>query len=459
MDLREQIGLTDDKPTVLVCSDSATLPTGLARVVRGIFTPIYRRGNFQVVQHGWFFVDPPSIRVPWRTIPVFRHEADPRAFKQSDKMGAESFDQVVAQIRPDVVFTVTDFDRIGHLVGSPHRPSYALVAYLPLDVYPPRPRWAEVVQQPDRTVYYTEFAAQWGAAAGAPGVSIPHGVDTTLYRPVDDEQRKALRHKFFGIDDDTLLVGSVGRNQSRKRFDLLIEAAAYLRAGAYRVCDVCGCTQMGSYRLPGGTFTKPEGKCGHCGQNSWRGQAWPTLALYLHTDPDEPGADAVPIRRIIATWGLDDHVKLNPAIDLRMGRGLSDEMMASFLNCLDVYAHACNGGGWELPPMEAAACGVPLVCVDAPAQNEWMRTVPDCRMVKGLSLFVRTADGYRVEGDVADLVGQLHRTLSERRRSNANVAWIQDYTWERISERWEQVFTEVLDPNTRIDPWRVLQEA
>jgi glycosyltransferase involved in cell wall biosynthesis len=471
-DIREAASLDPDRPVILICTDSALLPTGLARVVRGIFKPIFERGEFQIVQHGWFHVEQgnaQTVQVPWKIIPVRRNESNPRFFKIEDKIGQESFNSLVENLKPDIVFTVTDYDRIEHLVRSPHRSTYGLVAYLPLDVTPPTVRWSEVIKQPDCTVYYTKFAQRWGEACDTPGDTIPHGVDTSVYRPAPRAQREALRKKFFGVEpgSDTVIVTSIGRNQNRKRHDLLIEAIARLRKGGYSTCEHCHRLTMHAYMLPGAVFAEPDNVCDKCQTEGSLvpGKLWESLTLYLHTDPDEPGTDALPIRQLIALWNIDDHVRLNPSIDLRIGQGLSEDMLASFYHCTDIYAHPSNSGGWELPPHEAAACGIPIVAVNAHAQNEWMETLPGCQLTSGDPWYDRTGAGYRIQGHMDEFVrGLLHYLEAgpevREQDGRANAEWAKDYTWEDISKRWEnEIFQKMLDPNRKSERWRVLVEV
>lgn len=463
-DLRKEAGL-DDRPVILALGDSATLPTGVARVVRGICEPLVDRGKFQVLQHGWFHIEPRALDVKFKILPVRRHPSQPNLFDPEDRWGQQTFDKVIENLHPEIVFAVADYTRVDHVRKSRHRASFAFVHYLPADTFPPNPLWGEVAQAPDATVYYTEIARKWGIQAGVPGTSIPHGVDTEIYHPAVPNERAALRQKYFGIgpDSDALIIGTVGRNQRRKRHDLLIEAVAHLHHGGYSICEACTRIELHAYTLPGGYFEKPE-RCSTCHATQLKsGRTWPNLLLYLHTDPDEPGADAMPIRKLLAMWQIETCTKMNPAIDLRIGRGLSDQMLAGFYTTMDIYAHTADGGGWELPPMEAGACGVPVVAVDAPAQNEWLRTMPGCRLAAGDPVFHRDVDGYRVYGRLADLCQQLLGFLEhpeQRTEAGAqNATWAQAYDWRLIADRWERVFLDVLNPKLKTDRWRALVEV
>lgn len=466
-DIRAEAGF-DDRPVILVCGDSGALPTGVARVIRGIFMPLAERGEFQVLQHGWFHMTSGNIPVNYRIVPNRRHPKSDHLFDPDDRWGQETFDKLVANVRPDIVCAVADYTRVDHIIGSAHRSSFLFAHYLPLDTLPPTPRWGGVAAAADLVVYYTKLAQHWGTSINVPGSQLPHGIDCEVYQPASDEERRALRRKFFAVDDesDTIIIGTVGRNQRRKRHDLLIEAFAHLYHGGYSLCDECNRLVLHTYMLPGGYFEPPQNDfCPHCQKqaNLRVGKAWSNAMLYLHTDPDEPGQDAMPVRKLQAMWRVEDPCKMNPAIDLRMGKGLSDQMMAGFYQCMDLYVHAADGGGWELPPMEAGACGVPVVAVDAPAQNEYLRTMPGTVLSQGDPIYLREMDGYRVFGRLDDLCLQILRFLeSEERRKTAgkaNAEWAKSYHWDQISAQWEDLFRAMLNPTKRVDRWRVLLEA
>lgn len=461
--LRAEAGLQEGKPTILVCSDSAALPTGLSRVVRSVFGPIQERGNLQVVQHGWYHLEGATHRdLPFRIIPVKRMAGSPVNFDPSDKVGQLSFDAVVEAIKPDIVFTVTDYDRIGHMLNSVHRSSYAMVAYLPLDNFPPAPLWAERVKGPDRIVYYTDFAQTWGQAVGAPGPSIPHGVNTSTFAVAPPELRQAMRKRLFQVEDDDILIGAAGRNLPRKQFPLLIEAFSALRHGAYGLCQMCGQYSVFDFVLPDQEYQQPD-KCPVCQQLTLvPGKAWDNIRLNLHTDLEETAL--IPIQSLVSFWKVEDATYLNRTLRMAKGDGLPDSQLANVYQCLDVFVHPASGGGWELPPLEAAACGVPLVAVNAPAHGEWIGRLPGSVVVEGAQRWDSLSSGYRVYASPAQLLkGMLHYLENpEARRLGgaANADHVKEhYDWETISLEWERIFLELMNPETRIAGWRVLREV
>jgi glycosyltransferase involved in cell wall biosynthesis len=192
------------------------------------------------------------------------------------------------------------------------------------------------------------------------------------------------------------------------------------------------------------------------------GKAWPQLKGYLHSDPAEN--PLIPLPQLVRYWGLEDHLIWNPSLKITQSHGIPDTQLAQLYQCFDLYVHCASGGGWELPPMEAAACGVPVVAVDAPAQNEYLREMPGCSLVPGETQWDHTAAGYRVFASCADLVRHMLVYLEvapEAREEigRRNREFVLGYKWEDIALRWEALFHQLLEPKNRIEPWRLLQEV
>jgi phosphatidylinositol alpha-1,6-mannosyltransferase len=76
----------------------------------------------------------------------------------------------------------------------------------------------------------SDYAAHEAARAARrplPGVVVPPGVDVERFRPIDAEERAAVR-RAFGLDGERPLVLGVSRLVPRKGFDVLVDAVAGL---------------------------------------------------------------------------------------------------------------------------------------------------------------------------------------------------------------------------------------
>ncbi len=144
---------------------------------------------------------------------------------------------------------------------------------------------------------------------------IAPGVDTDRFRPLDDAEREATRHR-FGVPKDAQLVVGLSRLVPRKGFDVLIDAAAALAASHPRLVVAIG-------------------------------------------------------------GGGRDHDRLEKRIRERGGPArllgrVADEDLPALYGCADVFAMCCRTRWAGLEPegfgivfLEAAACGVASVAGDS----------------------------------------------------------------------------------------------
>jgi glycosyltransferase involved in cell wall biosynthesis len=462
--IREDAGLTDDKPVILVCGDSASLPTGVAQVIRGIFRPLHEKGEFQIVQLGWSHRQQQTVQVPWKIIQVRRDKNDPSSAEMADRHGEVSFTPLVDSLKPDLVFSVCDYDKATSIQKSAARSKFPWVAYWPIDSIPPLPAWFTAVRAPDISVFYTELARQWAASAGIEGPSIPHGIDPVYMKSVPSDVRRAMRERYFRINDQHVLLLTVGRNTVRKRFPVLIEAFAYLWHGAYARCKACQSVVTGTLVLPDKTFdmVDPGAACTRCGATKGMvmGKPWKNLRLNLHTDANEN--PHIPLESLIQMWDVVGPVMLNKSVRVSQGLGVPEGQVAELYQTADLYIQTASRGGWELPPLEAASAGLPVVAVDAPAHNEWLRQLPVVDMVPGDVLWEPESIGYGVQARSPDLVSGILSYLENPKRLNGkkNEEYChKNYNWKDIADQWAAIFRQALDPSKRLPQWRLLQEV
>ena len=138
---------------------------------------------------------------------------------------------------------------------------------------------------------------------------IPHGIDAGLFRPLDAERRAKARAS-LGVSD-TFVVGAVGANTMRKRFDLIAEAFAL--------------------------FAKRH-------KNS-------TLLIKTDREASPFGVDIPAFSRKL---GVRSSVRL-------ITRALSPEGLRDLYGAMDLYVNLSEWEGFCLPVVEAMACGVPIV--------------------------------------------------------------------------------------------------
>ena len=218
-----------------------------------------------------------------------------------------------------------------------------------------------------------------------PATVILHGVDTAIFQPAP--RREALRRQ-LGLDPEAVLIGCFGRVRAQKGVDLLVEAA--LR-----------------------TFPRHP-----------RAQ----LIFTGRITPDNRAfADGLIARADAA--GLGDRIRFLGEIPW--------EDVVRHYQALDLFAAPARWEGFGLTPLEAMACGVPVVATRVGAFEElvvegatgslvtadnipalsgavrhWLDN-PAARAVAGIAARAQAVSRHRIEDEAATLVALYRQLLAK----------------------------------------------
>ena len=147
---------------------------------------------------------------------------------------------------------------------------------------------------------------------------IYHGIDTEKFSPPDD--RSDLRDK-YSIPKDATVLGCIGRIRHQKGTDLFVDACLQLCAQNPKVHGV----------VIGRATAKDEG--------------------YLRD-----------LKQKVADAGYADRIVFHEEVPVWE--------IANYYKCLDIYIAPQRWEGFGLTPLEAMACGVPVVATDVGAFAE-----------------------------------------------------------------------------------------
>lgn len=196
--------------------------------------------------------------------------------------------------------------------------------WTPIDHEPAPPKVLEFADK-HRIITMSRFGEGVLAKEGIGSTFIPHGIETSVYRPTPSDFRE--RH---GIPTDAFLVGINAANQdnspSRKAWPEMLFALARIM------------------------------------------QAHPDVWVYLNTDAVRPSGIHIP--GLMALMGLDTkRFRLADPLDYRIGV-TSAEDVAAMYTAADVLLATSRGEGFGLAVPEAMACGTPAIVTDFSAQPE-----------------------------------------------------------------------------------------
>ncbi|MFN8633978.1 MAG: glycosyltransferase [Chloroflexota bacterium] len=300
------------------------------------------------------------------------------------------------------------------------------VAYVPIDGTVPDDALLEPISTIDHFVAYTEFGrreigralasvAARGREVADRNVSvIPHGVDTTTFRPLAGAlqaqllpgARLAVRRRLWPDEPDwhdAFVVLNANRPMPRKRIDLTLDGFAAFAQG------------------------KP-----------------PSVKLWLHhaiMSPDERATLTAQIERL----GIAGRVRLTPP----GSAPLSDADLNLTYNACDVGVNTSMGEGWGLVSFEHAATGAAQVVPSHSACSElWdgaaeLVETQDVGVPPSSLLGMRTVTAEGVAAALDRLYADPER-LRRRSRAAFQNALDPAYAWDRIAEQWHTRFERLL---------------
>jgi len=229
---------------------------------------------------------------------------------------------------------------------------------------------------------------------------VPHGVDPAIFRPVAPGDRQRLRSMLrFGPDDFVLLsLGSMSRN---KGVDLLLRAYAALKPKHPRL------------RLALKDSADLYG---------WQGQG---ILRKLMAGP-HAAAFTEPVLRDIAF----------------ISRNLNIRQMQALYVAGDCYVSAYRCEGFNMPPLEAAACGVPIIVTRGGATDTYF---DPCLGQTIESRLVEDGPRRALEPDLDALIACIEATIASPQATGgaAGSRLVHDrFSWRAVCDTLQDVLFE-----------------
>lgn len=214
-----------------------------------------------------------------------------------------------------------------------------IASWVPLDhvsIPPAVKKWLE--QDNVSPIAMAPFGVEQMAEVGIESTYIPHAIDTHVFKPTDKIEGQLTR-RFLNVKDDDFLIVVNSANKANKSFHRKAFAELLMAFAVFR-------------------------------------KQVPNAYLYIHTEPTGVfGGFHLP--RLASACGLPmDSVLFPNPIDYRFG--FEREQLAAIYTAADVVVQLSYGGGFELPIMEAQACGTRVIGTnwsapkDLVAEDGWM---------------------------------------------------------------------------------------
>lgn len=447
-----------DKLKVLMCSEASFLSSGFSVYAKEILSRLYKTNKYEIAEFASYATvnDPRDKDIPWKIYANAVNKDDPRhkeySSRQDNMFGRWRFDKTVIDFKPDVVIDVRDYWMSSYQENSPCRKYFHWVLMPTVDSAPQQNVWINTFLSADAIFTYSDWGAE--ILKGQSNNKINYidtaspGVDLSIFRMMDKKKCKEI----INAPEDSIIIGSVMRNQKRKLIpDLVL-----------------------SFRKLLDRYEKSNNPIGK------------KLYLYLHTSFPDAGWDIPELlkenrisNRVLFTYSCRKcgsvscnvftgasavcHRCLSNTKNLpSVTNGIKTENLAVIYNTFDMYVQYSICEGFGMPQVEAGACGIPIATVNYSAM---------CDIVKKLNAYPikikcefkeLETKAIRVYPDNDDLVSIIDRfvNLPESMRNKKKMQTRQlvekHYNWDDIAAKWEK-YLDSLDNKEYRSDWSTLK--
>lgn len=357
-----------------MCSEASFINSGFGIYAKELLSRLHQTNKYEIAEFAsyGFVNDPRDANIHWKYYANAVKENDTRhkeyASRTDNQFGRWRFEKVLLDFKPDVVVDVRDYWMSAYQGLSPLRKFFHWILMPTVDSSPQQEEWIDTFLKADAIFTYSDWGAQ--VLKDQSSGKINHidtaspGVDINTFKI---KNKQEIKHS-LGLPADSIILGSVMRNQKRK---LIPELFTTLRSVLDRL----------------------EATNSNLGQN---------LYLYLHTSYPDMGWDLPELLRqnrvsnkVLFTYICKSCKTTECSVFSgpqkvcskcmsksmtfpSVTEGVSADVLSSIYNIFDLYIQYSICEGFGMPQVEAGACGIPIATVDYSAM---------CDIVKKLKAY------------------------------------------------------------------------
>ena len=415
---------------VLFCSEASWLSTGYSVYTKEVLGRLNQVDGLEVAELACY-VDRnnPQIKsTPWKVYANKPVPGDPTLNSYngnpSAQFGEQQFNGTLLDFQPDVVMDIRDWWMIEFEQRSPFRDFFHWSIMPTVDAEPQDLQWINTYASADSVFAYSEFGRDTllKQCDDMNFINIASPAASKEFIPTTDKNQ----HKnSMGLSENSMIIGTVMRNQKRKLYpDLFKSFARFLE----QIDD-------------------------------------DNVYLYCHTYYPDVGWD---IPRLLDEYGLASRVlftykckncgkiscdffrdSINGCFDCgalsNQLAGISNSVntseLSSIYNIFDIYVQYANSEGFGMPQLEAAYCGLPIISTYYSAMQSVVDNI-DAIGIKPLSYYLECETGCKRavpdnEKFIQELI-KLYNKKSELRSIGMEVCKKarSRYTWDKAADAW-----------------------
>jgi glycosyltransferase involved in cell wall biosynthesis len=428
------------KKRILMCAESSHLGSGFGNYTKNVLQYLYNTQKYEIAELSCYRdTDVPKTE-SWRVYPVAVKPNHPLykeyTSNEANQFGQWRFELALLDFKPNIVFDIRDFWNFTYQETSPFRNFYHWVIAPTYDSAPPKLETINSFYNADTLCFHTEWAKDnllndYRYLGSNIGPVVNDAIDHNIFKPC--ENKKQHRAK-YGISDDIVIIGSVMRNQKRKLIPDIIKQFAELS----------------------------------------RSKKDKHLVLYLHTSyPDGLAWDLPTILlehniadKVLLTYKCTkcqkffpsifkgvktvcQHCLNNSATICGIKNSLEMSQLSEIYNLFDIYIQYAICEGFGIPPIEAAACGVPVISVNYQAMAEVGNKI-GAELINVIRIFrEQETNADRSYPNNTELYDVLHKYISLDKSKLIEMGikcrekCLQSYSWEATAQKFEKLFDSI----------------
>lgn len=423
-------------------SEASFLSSGFSIYTKEILTRLYRTGKYDIAELACYGTvnDPRDKDIPWRYYANAVKEDDTRSKEYNtrgdNQFGRWRFEKVLLDFRPDVVIDIRDYWMSAYQALSPLRKYFHWILMPTVDSAPQQEEWIDTFLSADSIMTYSDWGADVLRSQSSNKINyistVSPGVDLDVFR-IRDKKEKLILRQNLNLPENSIIFGSVMRNQKRKLIPEL----------------------MISFRKALDYLSEHNPEIGS------------RLYLYLHTSYPDAGWDLPEIlkdnrlsNRVFFTYvcRLCGMVRANTfcgasahcprCLEKAMGfssvtQGVDTEQLSAIYGSFDAYIQYSICEGFGCPQTEAGACGLPIVTVNYSAMCDIIRklsAIPVEPAVYFKELETKAIRVYPNNDQLSEIIVKLSEMPTEDRVSlgrQTRQLTEQHYDWDDIAKKWE----------------------
>ena len=425
------------KKRILWVNDASWKGTGYGTYGNEVLNRLHAVPEFEVAELACYadIDDVENNPRPWKVYANRPLESSPdfESYVKSPTavFGANVFNSVLLDFRPDIVMDIRDWWMFEYQERSPFRDFFHWAIMPTVDATPQNPQWLGTFANADSVFAYSEFGrdVMLEQSDKINFIDVASPAASEGFTPV---QNKAAHKDEMGLDSESLIIGTVMRNQRRKLYPDLFKM--------FR--DFLDRTKNPNVFL-------------HC-HKYYPDIGWETPALL-----DMFGLN----NRVLFSYKCNDckDVSIDFFKDsvsycskcgefakrlVGVENSVTTEELAKIYNCFDLYIQYANSEGFGMPQLEAACCGVPFIAMNYSAMESVIKNT-GAWPINPLALTMECETGcYRAIPDNDTMVTMLERIVEHPfalRPKGIQIAeqTRKHYDWDKTAQVWIDHFKTV----------------